>query len=140
MPALVCRAIFTAAILAVSFAVTPASLTAQEQCAEWTPWSPIQPLPVLFSWRLCGTESQRWDVQWRFANTGTEEIEFEYDLFTGMGARCGEDNRGRRFAGGKYRLRPGQRDEHYSGRRRLRQSGFQQDFWLYLCLRTEAPE
>jgi hypothetical protein len=120
----------------------PSSSEAQEQCTEWSRWDPVHPLPILWSWRWCTTTSERFDVQWRFANTGTEPIEFEYDLFTGMvsAAQCGEDNRGRRFAGGKYKLEGGQWDERYARRRTLRQSGFQQRFWLYLCLRTQRAD
>lgn len=122
-----------AATLLVSF---PTGATAQQECTDWTPWDPIHPLTVLWSWRMCDTMSDRYDIQWRFANSGQEEVEFEYDLFTGMVTSCGEDNRGRRFAGGKYRIAGGQWNDHYNGRKTLRTTGFQQRFWMYLCLRV----
>ncbi len=89
---------------------------------------------------MCQTRADRYDVQWRFANTSSEDIEFRYELYTGIVAKCGEKSRGRLFARGRYRLKGGQHDEHYSGRKWLRTTGFEERFWLYVCVTAEGPE
>ncbi len=115
-------------------------LSAQARCTEWTDWSPVPPAAVLWSWRWCEASARRYDVQWRFANHGTEPLEFRYEFYTGMPVACGEKSRGRVFARGKYRLQVGQRDERYSGRRSLRATGFEEQFWLYICVFPLQPE
>lgn len=126
------------AITALTALSQTSAAQAPGECSRWTGWNAVHPLPVLFSWRLCDAPAGRYDIQWRFANQGTEQIEFKFELYTGMGVRCGEDNRGERFTSGTQRLKPGQRDDHYSGRKRIRRTGFQSGFTLYVCVITEA--
>lgn len=122
--------------MVVLLVLMPRSAHAQApgDCSNWTPWDPIQPLNVAWSWRMCPTISQRYDVQWRFSNNGPDDIEFRYQLFTGSVSECGERNRGRVFASGKLKLNGAERHYNYSGRKTIRQTGFQRDFVLYLCL------
>lgn len=112
----------------------PAEGQGPGQCADWTPWNPIHPLSVLWSWRMCPAPAERYDIQWRFANDGPDDIEFRYQLFTGDVSECGERNRGQVFASGKLRMSGGERHERYTGRKNLRQTGFQRRFVLYLCI------
>lgn len=126
------RGLLPAVALALFLPSGPAE--AQRDCTEWTPWDPIHQINVLWSWRMCPAPAERYDIQWRFANNGPENIEFRYQLFTGSVSECGERNRGQTFASGKVRLGGGERHDRYTGRRRLRETGFQQNFWLYLCV------
>ena len=124
------------AFIVVGMLTAPQPMAAQadDRCTEWTDWTPVHPLPVLFSWRMCRAAANRYDIQWRFANNGSQAIELHYELYTGMVTVCGEQNRGRVFTKGKYRLAADQWDERYSGRKTLRSTGFEQRFWLYACL------
>jgi hypothetical protein len=115
-------------------AAHPVPARAQQDCTEWTDWDPVEILPVLWSWRRCEAAGDRYDVQWRFANEGSEPVEFRYEFYTGSVVGCGEQSRGRIFAQGKYRLDGGQRSEGYSGRKTVRRDGFEEGFWLGLCL------
>jgi hypothetical protein len=112
----------------------PAHAQGPGDCGEWTPWNPVHPLAVTWSWRMCRAPAERYDIQWRFANNGREDIEFRYQLFTGSVSECGERSRGHVFASGKIRLSGAEVHDRYSGRKTLRQTGFQTRFILYLCL------
>jgi len=125
---------FVALVATCIMLPSPASAQSVENCTGWTGWVPVRPSSVLFSWRMCQAAANRYDVQWRFANNSAEPIELHYELYTGMVSECGEKNRGRSFTRGKYHLAADQWDERYSGRKTLRSTGFQQRFWLYVCL------
>jgi len=88
---------------------------------------------------MCPSASGRYDIQWRFSNLSPDDIEFRYQLFTGHVMECGDRSRGQVFASGRVKLRGGQEQQRYHGRKWLRQSGFDgSGFVLYLCLMRES--
>lgn len=129
-----------AILVGLSLSANSADARAQENCSQWTDWQPVGALSVLFSWRRCEVAAERHEVEWRFGNHSAEPIEFRYELYTGIVGTCGEHNKGRLFTRGKYRLNGGQRDEYGSGRKRLRRTGFEEQFWLYVCVLPMEPE
>lgn len=93
----------------------PASVegTGAGVCGGFSPEGRYDDVPVAWSFRLCESAQDTYEVQVRFRNLSDRSLQFQYRVWLAQPERCeaASDPSATLLLGGKKRLRPGQSEE-----------------------------
>ncbi|HEX9581800.1 MAG TPA: hypothetical protein VF970_11910 [Gemmatimonadales bacterium] len=128
---------FLAALLAAGLFGVPSG---QESCGNWSGfYQRGADNPLSLSFRLCQLTTNRWQMEWRWANGSDRDLHFAFRIYTSDPVDCGK-RPGRTLAQGEHRIKAGFQEEFTSGRRRLSEFAFTTAPMLYWCIYPVEPD